>query len=169
MALPREHLLDELATAYVQAMAAAAGATVAISRRDYGIDGTLRRILRSRNWYFDSGFPVDFQLKGTSTAAIESDHVAYDLKARNFDLIVGRPRMAIPYYLFLICFPRNEQNWIAVEDQRLLLGASAFWWTDSGFRSQNERSVRLRIPIGNRLTISAIRAIVSKPKTEYKP
>jgi hypothetical protein len=32
MPLPREHLLDELATAYVQAVAAVAGATIAGSR-----------------------------------------------------------------------------------------------------------------------------------------
>jgi len=33
--LPQQHLLDELATAYVQALAAAAGATIAVAR-DYG-------------------------------------------------------------------------------------------------------------------------------------
>jgi hypothetical protein len=42
MPLPREHLLDELATAYVQAVAAVAGATIAVSN-DYGVDGTLNR------------------------------------------------------------------------------------------------------------------------------
>jgi hypothetical protein len=42
MALPPEHLLDELATAYVQAIVSAAGATIAVSRLDYGVDGTLK-------------------------------------------------------------------------------------------------------------------------------
>jgi len=40
MPLPREHLLDELATAYVQTIAAVAGATIAVGRRDYGVDGS---------------------------------------------------------------------------------------------------------------------------------
>ena len=67
MPLPREHLLDQLATAYVQAMAAVAGATIAVSSRDYGVDGTLNHI-ESRRYaqgtqFTPSGFPVDFQLK----------------------------------------------------------------------------------------------------------
>jgi hypothetical protein len=63
MPLPREHLLDELATAYVQAMAAVAGATIAVSR-DYGIDGSLSQIEQLRTdrgtRFVPSGFPVDF-------------------------------------------------------------------------------------------------------------
>ena len=46
MPLPPEHLLDELATAYIQALAALAGATIAVSRRDYGVDGTLSKLSR---------------------------------------------------------------------------------------------------------------------------
>jgi hypothetical protein len=44
MPLPRQHLLDELATAYVQTVVAIAGATIAVSWRDYGIDGTIKEI-----------------------------------------------------------------------------------------------------------------------------
>jgi hypothetical protein len=74
MPLPREHLLDELATADVQAVAAVAGATIAVSSRDYGVDGTLNQI-ESRRYaqetqYIPSGFPVDFQLKGTTVAPV---------------------------------------------------------------------------------------------------
>jgi len=43
MPLPREHLLDELATAYVQALVAVAGVTISVSRLDYGVDGTIER------------------------------------------------------------------------------------------------------------------------------
>ena len=84
MPLPREHLLDELATAYVQAVAAMGGATIAVSRKDYGVDGTLKHILKTTGDRFvESGFPVDFQLKGTTTAEINSGVVSYDLKIRN--------------------------------------------------------------------------------------
>ena len=47
MPLPRERLLDELATAYVQAVAAVVSATIAISRQDYGVDGKLRHVLKT--------------------------------------------------------------------------------------------------------------------------
>jgi hypothetical protein len=118
--------------------------------------------------YAESGFPVDFQLKGTTAAEFHADHIRYDLWVRNFNLIVTRPRTAIPYYLFLVCFSSQEEDWIAVEDERLVLGASAFWWTSLGARSQNAASVRLRIPIGNRLTSSAIDDIMTKARAEYR-
>jgi hypothetical protein len=87
MPLPREHLLDELATAYVQTIAASAGATIAVSG-DYGVDGTLKQIVRSGNQFIESGFPVDFQLKGTTTASIEPDAILYDLKRARWSNVV---------------------------------------------------------------------------------
>jgi len=39
--------------------------------------------------FIPDGFSVDFQLKGTTIAIVEKDFVAYDLNARNYDLIVG--------------------------------------------------------------------------------
>src|SRR2546428_11666428 len=120
MPLPREHLLDELATAYVQAVAAAAGATIAITR-DYGVDGTLNPVVRARrsgspgHKFIPDGFLIQFQLKGTTVATVKDQHVVYDLDARNYDLIVERARVATPLYLFLICFGPDTKDWIAVE------------------------------------------------------
>jgi hypothetical protein len=111
MPLPREHLLDELATAYVQAVAAVAGATIAVSRQDYGVDGTLKNIVGAAgNRFVESGFPVDFQLKGTTVAAIREDRIQYDLKVRNYDLIMGRSMLGTLYYLFLVCFDEAPES-----------------------------------------------------------
>ena len=126
MPLPREHLLDEFATAYIQALAAAAGATVAVSRRDYGVDGTLKHIIKDGPRYIESGFPVDFQLKGTTTVAPGDDVVKYNLNARNYNLIATRPLAATPYYLFLVCFGSEIESWVIEESDRLILNASAF-------------------------------------------
>jgi len=120
MPFPPEHLLDELATAYVQIVAAAAGATIAVSTRDYGVDGTLKYIVRTEeDRYVESGFPVDFQLKGTTTAELDGDHIRYDLKARNHDLIVTRPHFATPYYLFLVCFQTGPEQRLEEQMQGL--------------------------------------------------
>lgn len=167
MPLPSEHLLDELATAYVHAVVSAAGATIAISRLDYGVDGTLKHILEDeRGRFIESGYPVDFQLKGTTSANFGSDLVTYDLRARNFDLISNRTAHATPYYLFLVCFPDGGTE-LVLEDDRLILNASAFWWTRSGNPAENTSSVRIRIPKSNRLTADAITQMLSLSEARF--
>src|SRR5215211_7931808 len=162
MPLPREHLLGELATAYVQVVAAAGGATIAVSRRDYGVDGTLNEIVRAKRRespeykFVPEGFAVEFQLKGTTGAAISNEHVSYDLNVRNYDLIVGRSPMATPLYLFLVCFGPDVDDWIAVERDQLILRASAYWWTQSAVPTENVSTVRVQILLVNRLTSAAI-------------
>ena len=168
MALPREHLLDELATAYVQAVAAVAGATIAVSRQDYGVDGTLKHIARSGDdRYAETGFGADFQLKGTTAALIGADVVRFDLKARNYDLIVTREEKAVPYYLFVVCFPADVRQWLVEDADKLILNASAFWWTHCGEPTRNARSVRVEMPTANRLTFGAIEAILRVSKERY--
>jgi hypothetical protein len=146
MPLPEPHLLDELATAYVQAVTALAGATIAVSRRDYGVDGTIKHITTADDGYFETGYPVEFQLKGTTLARNEAGAIKYDLRVRNYNLIVTREQQATPYYLFLVCFAAEAEKWAVLDPQWLLLNASAFWWKDFGPRSVNATSVRVEIP-----------------------
>ena len=171
MPLPREHLLDELATAYVQIVAAAAGAVIAVGR-DYGVDGTLNQIVRiptiSGTRFVPSGFPVDFQLKGTTTAQIGADRVQYDLQARAYDLVAGRPPEAALCCLFLVCFENEPEYWFALRPSELILRASAFWWREAGSRTPNSSTVRIRIPIENQLTPLAIERMLQASKERFE-
>jgi len=170
MALPREHLLDELATAYVQAVAAVAGATIAVSRQDYGVDGTLKHIVKTTGGRFvESGFPVDFQLKGTTTAEISDGVVSYDLKVRNYDLIVERGALAAPYYLFLVCFGKEVARWIVQTPEELILSASVYWWTHIGERSRNTSFVRINVPTAQRLNVQSFEGILQAAKLRFAP
>jgi hypothetical protein len=168
MPLPREHLLDELATAYIQAIAAAGGAIVAASRRDYGVDGTLRHIVKVRDRFVPSGFPVEFQLKGTTTAEVHATHVLFDLKARNYDLVVTRERWGAPLYLFLVCFDSDIDRWVWEGDDQLILRASAYWWSKSDSATLNRSTVRIQIPITNRLTSRAVESMLDASSERFK-
>jgi hypothetical protein len=173
MALPPEHLLDELATAYIQAVVAAAGATIAIGRLDYGVDGTIRRVVRvskkesEQHKFIPSGFPVDFQLKGTSVASEKNGYIIYDLKTRNYDMIVSRVEPAIPLYLFLVCFHSEIDKWLTLDSERLILNASAYWWRESSDQIRNSTTVRLHIPATRRLTVNAVIDLLEASKGRF--
>jgi uncharacterized protein DUF4365 len=170
--LPREHLLDELATAYVQTIAAVAGATIAVSRRDYGVDGTIKQIAKTDDdGYFETGFPVEFQLKGTTLATrptSTTESIIYDLKVRNYNLITTRHETATPYFLFLICFASEVDRWAVAAPDALILNASAFWWSGVGPRSENASSVRIAIPAANRLTFEAVGNIMKSSQARFE-
>ncbi len=111
MALPREHLLDELATAYVQVMAAMAGAIIA-KGRDYGVDGMLRHIVQTPSGVFiETDAVLDFQVKASVLDPGNDHSIAFDLLVRNYNAIVTRRPNRIPFFLFLICF-RAESDWL---------------------------------------------------------
>jgi len=168
MPLPQSHLLDELAMAYVQAVAAAAGAIIAVGGRDYGVDGTLRHILKTEDdKYGQSGFAVDYQLKGTTIAAQENGTIKYDLKVRNFDAIVTRQSLETPFYLFLVCFASDPATWIEINKEALILNASAYWWTHGGSQTGNTATVRIEIPTANRLTSQAIEAMLMASRNRF--
>jgi hypothetical protein len=167
MPLPTEHLLDELATAYVQAIAAAGSATIAVSR-DYGVDGTLKHIVKVKDRFIESGFPVEFQLKGTASAAFDNAYVNCDLKVRNYDLVVTRAPFATPIYLFLVCFGPDADSWMRQERDQLVLRARGFWWSQTGAPTDNSSTVRIRIPISNRLTSSAIEDMLVSSKERFR-
>jgi Domain of unknown function (DUF4365) len=167
MPLPLTHLIDELATAYVQAVAAKAGAAIAVTR-DYGVDGTLKHIVKTdEDGYVESGYPVDFQLKGTMQSTESGGLIKFDLKARNYNLLVSRPETATPYYLFLVCFKGQSDNWMSVDPEKLIVNASAFWWKYSGPRTSNTASVRIEIPAVNRLTWPTMEEMLRASKERF--
>lgn len=168
MSLPSTHLIDELATAYVQAVAAAAGSTIAVQRRDYGIDGTFR-LISSDDGFYETGYPVDFQLKATSNAAETNTEVVFDLKIANYNKIVTRPANAAPYYLLLVCFSGPEEEWCKISGERLCLSAKSYWWTGNEVSASNTSTKRLRIPQQQRFSIHAISNMLNEAEARYQP
>ena len=64
--LTRNHRMEALSRAYVQAIAARCGLVCSTTREyDYGIDLTLHLVQRRERQYAEAGFRLDIQLKAT--------------------------------------------------------------------------------------------------------
>jgi Domain of unknown function (DUF4365) len=128
----------------------------------------LHRIVRLKEQFVPAGFPIEFQLKGTTTAKIVDANVIFDLDVRSFNLVATRHPRGIPLYLFLVCFGSDLDQWIGEEDEQLTLRASAYWWMTSDNASRNVSSVRIKAPVANRLTSRAIADMLQAANKRFK-
>lgn len=146
--LPQEHIQELLSVSHVQAVANSAGLNIAVEQRDFGVDGTFRRISIRENRRFSSGYALDFQLKASTLCKVESQDIVYDLEVKTYNDLIGRwtEGSPIPCILILKVLPKDSDLWISVSEEELLLSGGCFWAYLQGEPSSNKSKVRIRIP-----------------------
>jgi hypothetical protein len=72
---------------------------------------------------------------------------------------------AILSFLGMLCI--RPATWIVLNAEALILNASAFWWTEGGARSANVATVRIEIPLANRLTSQVIEDMLTGAKKRF--
>ncbi|MFO0825798.1 MAG: DUF4365 domain-containing protein [Gemmataceae bacterium] len=157
-----EHRMEQLARAYVHAVAAGCGCTCARPDPDYGVDLSLRQVALLGNEFKPIGPTLDVQLKSTRTATIEVDHVVYDLERRAYDLLRQATRMT-PHYLVLVVLPANFSEWIGHSEQQLELRGCAYWMTlrrEPPVPNKSTVRIRIRIPRANQFTPANLERIM---------
>jgi len=149
-----QFIKEDLSLAYVRAVAGRVNVDIASFTRDMGIDGTFRRLkrLEGGKWCYD-GCPIDFQPKGSVDWECGDEFVTYDLKVRNHNILAERNRgyldsttWSAPFILIVFCMPREQDRWLSLKEDELLLRRCCYWHFLSGPNSQNDATERIRIP-----------------------
>lgn len=149
---------EALSRAYAYAVAAWAGYATSIPDPDRdGVDlriqagGAMRPAL-------------DFQLKATvNLGEPHEGYFHFSLKRRNYDLL--RLPTQTPRLLVVLDLPRDEQRWMTITADELILRRSAYWLNLKGFEeSDNQSSVTVRIPTGNLFTVESLRALMDQSR-----
>ncbi|MFC3798108.1 DUF4365 domain-containing protein [Cohnella sp. GCM10012308] len=158
-----QHIKEGLSRAYTLAVAHKAGFNCSKPEYDYGIDGSIKdvQIIRPGR-YLDCGFSIDYQLKCTVNVEYEKDHLKYDLEAKTYnDLIiedVGTPRI-----LILFVLPSDQSQWLNISTNHTILKNCAWWYSLKGMPpTNNENTIRIRIPLEQILTEHALSELMSK-------
>jgi Domain of unknown function (DUF4365) len=156
------HRMEALARAYLQALAAQAGLSHSTPDFDYGIDISLRSVDHVGGKYLDSGVQVDIQLRSTTRASRTSQEIVFDLDVRTFNHLCGT-RWNKPRILVLLVLPDDEAEWLVQSAKELSIRECAYWLSLQGMTtSEAASSVRVRIPIGNMLTVAALRDMMDR-------
>ena len=150
--LPRNQRMELLSKAYVRAVAAQAGCACDEIESDFGIDLSIRGILRENNQYLDEGGIVEIQLKSTSIAGrrFAAGEMHYDLPVRNYNhlrkVVTDRPTRL----LVLFVMPENEEGWLVQDRQGMSLHHCCYYVSLEGIPStNNQHTIAVTIPERN--------------------
>ena len=149
---------EALSRAYVAAVAAGAGYTLAVQDFDRdGVDvqvragGTMRPSL-------------DIQLKATvKLDQGGDDELRYPLRRRNYDLL--RQETLVPRVLVVLDLPRDEEQWISISAEELVMRRCAYWVDIAGSpETTNKKAVTITIKKQNRFDIDSLKDLMDRAR-----
>lgn len=161
------HCKESLSRAYVTAVVGRARHNLLWGRDyDYGVDGTVRELDRRGQRIRETGFGFDFQSKTTVNWSVENADIIYDLEADAYNNLIERTQAgAFPFLLILLCLHADDNTWLNVSPDQLILKKCAYWCKLSGVQTTNTTTQRVRIPIANVFTPTAVINILQNVRT----
>ena len=149
---------EALSRAYAYAVAARAGYSTAMYAEDRdGIDFRIQASGGMRP-------ALELQLKATVNLGRPQDGCfRFPLKRRNYDLL--RVDAQTPRLLMVLDLPRDENLWLTVTADELVMRRSAYWLSLKGQpETDNVESVTVRIPEQNLFDIEGLRMLMEQSR-----
>lgn len=162
--LIRNHRQEALSRAYIQALAARTGLLSSTRDFDYGIDLTLHEVAVREGRYIESRSKLDLQVKTIAGEKPSRDELRYDLDVQSYDDLRD-PNVGCPRILVVMELPREEEQWLSQSPEALSLRYCAYWISLRGRpRTRNRRSIRIRIPRNNVLSVHCIQNMIERAR-----
>lgn len=154
MGLTREHIQEDLSTAYISAVAAKAGFDCNIPmRHDYGVDLEITQIeFDGAGGRVPSGRSLRIQAKATHTVNLsENGDITYSIKKGNYNKLVKETGVAPPCILVLYCMPKDDNEWLSICDhEQAVLKHCGYWISLRGLeKTKNKDKISIKIPKDN--------------------
>lgn len=152
-ALSRTDRQEALSRAYVQAIAAGAGYST--SQLDFDRDSIDIKISAGGAMRPQ----LDLQLKATINLKSSSGSFSFPLLIKNYHDL--RAQTQTPRILVVLDMPKDEQDWMGVTVNELILRRAAYWVSLYGFPdSNNEKSVTIQIPATNIFDVDELKRLM---------
>jgi hypothetical protein len=166
--LTSNHRQEALCKAYVQAVAAVAGVSTSVPVPDYGVDLSLREIVRRGQRYLDGRLQLDLQLRSTTRAKVTDTHVGHDLDIPTYDFL--RELTPIHCLLVVLVLPDEEALWLNQSIEELVVRQCAYWYSLRGAApSTRSSTVRVLIPRLQVFSAAAIHAMLEHLRKGEEP
>ena len=73
-------------------------------------------------------FPLDYQAKATWEWSAEDEDIVYDMEAKAWNKLARREEGSTPIILILMCLPKEENCWVDISEDRMLLEKCSYWY-----------------------------------------
>ncbi|MGE5344132.1 MAG: DUF4365 domain-containing protein [Candidatus Omnitrophota bacterium] len=171
--MTEEQTKEELSNNYLSILTYKSGYKLDKPKDTGGVDFVLSfdqmRISRDgKKRFCQSAKRIDLQLKTTTEKSIiESDRVIkYDLEVKNYEDLISRKeeRIFLPLILILFILPNDKNEWVQLRDEEMALRKCAYWYCPENdfISTDNKRTVRIEIPIKNKLNLNTIKNLFEK-------
>lgn len=158
-----EHIKECLSGHFTGIIANSRGYRIDNGDLDYGVDFQVKRTvvmnIRDKPRYIQDSRYIDLQLKCTTENGVFVDEacIKYDLEVKNYnDLVHRRAEGIVPLILILVVLPSDQNEWVNIDDNGVLLRRSAYWFRPNGDDeySENVSTKRVSIPYSNKLDLN---------------
>ena len=150
---------EALSRAYVAAVAASAGYTLAMQDFDRdGVDVQVRAGGAMRP-------SLDVQLKATiQLREGREGEFRYPLRRRNYDLL--RTQTLVPRILVVLDLSGDESQWVSISAEELVMRRCAYWASIKGFpETTNQETVTVAIKKRNRFDTENLRELMDQARS----
>jgi len=158
--LPTQTIEELISMSYVSAVIARAGFAPSTPDKDYGVDLAVRHIKTFKSKRIDLGVVLEFQLKASINWETNDSHVIFDLDADAYNrLVCRRDNASTPCILVLCCLPKEENSWLSVCEDELVIRKCCYYHFIEGKETNNSSSIRIKIPRTQQLTPQSIKEL----------
>lgn len=149
---------EQFSQAYLQAVASAAGFTLAEPKVD---DDSVDWSISARGPFGALRSPrLDLQLKCTEVVANSNGYFNFPLKVKNYKDLRGTD-LHIPRILVVVFVPDDVEYWIDQDEERLIIKHCAYWASlRNEPQTENRRTVSVQLPRRNQFTVASLTAMI---------
>jgi hypothetical protein len=153
---------DHFSRAVVRAIAAAAGVGASVPELDQNSEDIS---FSAPDTPTGPGPKLDGQLKCSQNIDPSGQSFGYDLPVKNYNDLRWPPdTLYVPRILVVVHVPKDPDDWLDCDPERILLKRCAYWLTLAGApETENTSTVRVTVPTEQVFDVEALRSNLRLP------
>jgi hypothetical protein len=161
---------QQLSVAYLHAVASAAGFASQATAVD---NDSVDRTLVARGWLHGKALlrspKIDVQLKSLTREPLKEHKTAltFRLNRKNYDEL--RQRFQVPRLLVVLLLPRQREQWVEQDHERLISRYAAYYVSLAGMGdSPHKGKVSVELPRRNLFSVHALRRLMEQAARQVR-